>query len=68
MAIAPTGPVSTLVADAAQPRPVTAPAPEQPTADQSTQVESPSQAVTAPSTDTGVDSDTPRESRVDISV
>ena len=68
MAISPTGPVSTLVADAAQPRPATAPAPEQPGADQSVQTETPSQAVTAASTDTGVNSEAPRDSRVDITV
>ena len=67
MAIAPTGGVSTLVSDAAQPRPATAPLPDQPAA-QTTRADIPSQAVTPPSTDTAVDQEAPRDRRVDITV
>jgi hypothetical protein len=68
VAIAPTtGPVGGLVSDAAQPRPATAPVPDQPEA-QSTQAETPSQSVTPTSTDTGVDQEAPRDRNVDITV
>jgi hypothetical protein len=68
MTIAPTGGVSTLVSDAAQPRPATAPVPEQTDASPATQADSPSQAVPPPSTDTGIDQDAPRDSHVDVTV
>jgi hypothetical protein len=64
--------VPTLVSDAAQPRPATAPVPDQATGQTAqaaaTQAESPSQAVTPAATDTGVRSETPREGRVDVTV
>ena len=62
MAISPTGPVSTLVPDA-PPQPASAPTPAQ-----STQADVPSQAVTPPSTDTGVDQEAPRDRQVDVTV
>ena len=68
MAISPTGSVGGLVSDAAQPRPATAPLPDQSAASQSTQADTPSQAVTPPSTDTGIDQDAPRDRRVDVTV
>lgn len=72
MAIAPTGPVPTLVSDAAQPRPATAPVPDPATGQSAqaaaTQADRPSQAVTPASTDTGVQSETPRDNRVDVTV
>ena len=55
MSISTTGPVSTLVPDV-PPRPTSAPAP-----DQSTLADTPSQAVTPPSTDTGVQPEAPRD-------
>ncbi|MCZ6589401.1 MAG: hypothetical protein O7B24_15810 [Alphaproteobacteria bacterium] len=64
MAISPTGPVSTLVSDASQPRPATAPLPAQ----QTTQADIPSQAVTPPSTDTGVEQQASRDRQVDVIV
>ena len=69
MAIAPTsGPVGGLVTDAAQPRPNTAPVPEQQAAEQTAKADAPSQAVPQASTDTGVDQEAPRERSVDITV
>ena len=68
MAISPTGTVGGLVSDAAQPRPATAPLPDQPAVSQSTQAETPSQAVTPASTDTAVDQEPPRDRQVDITV
>ena len=59
MAISPTGSVGGLVSDAAQPRPATAPLPDQPAA---TQAETPSQAVTPASTDTAVNQEAPSSS------
>ena len=66
MAISPTGTVGGLVSDAAQPRPATAPLPDQPAA--TTQAETPSQAVTPASTDTAVNQEAPRDRQVDITV
>ncbi len=66
--IAPTGPVPTLVSDAAQPRPATAPVPDPVSAAPAGQAETPSQAVTPASTDTGVQQDAARERHVDVTV
>ena len=69
MSISPTsGPVSTLVPDASQPRTTTAPQPEQDTANQTAAPQAPSQAVTSTSTETGVDSESRHEHRVDVTV
>ncbi len=68
MAISPTGPVSTLIPDASQPRSVSAPQPQQPTETQSAQPDTPSAAVTPPSTDTGLEQDAPRDRQVDVLV
>jgi hypothetical protein len=68
MAISPAGPVSTLIPDASQARTTTAPLPEQPAESQSTQAQTPSQAVTPPSTDTGLEQEAPRDRQVDVLV
>jgi len=63
MSISPSGPVSTLVPDA-PPRPT----PEPSTARQSTHADTPSQAVTPPSTDTRIEPEPAREHEVDLTV
>lgn len=63
MAISPSGAVSTLVPDAPL-----RPTPEISTASRATEADTPSQAVTPPSTDTRIEPEPPRDNHVDVTV